>query len=257
MHPILFKLGPFAIHTYGLLLALGAGLGLWLAHRLAPRVDLDPDKTVNVAFWTLFSGLLGSRLVFVMLEPQQFVSEPWRILYLWEGGLVFYGGLAAGIPVGYLLTRRWKMSMLDLLDTLAPGVALAQGFGRLGCFMAGCCFGLPWQGWCAVTFDNPETLAPQGIPLHPVQLYSAASLFVIFLVSFWLFKQRRFSGQVFFTYGLLHGLVRLILEQFRGDWRGEILLLGLTPTGLAAAALALVSAGALLYLSRRGGKERS
>ncbi len=252
MHPILFTVGPFTLHTYGALLAAGALLGLWVVFRLAKRTpELNPDHVLNLAFWALIVGLLGTRVFFVFLEPEGFLEHPWRFFALWEGGLVFYGGIAFAVPLLIILARRWRQPLLPLLDVSAPGLALAQGFGRLGCFSAGCCYGRPWDGVCSVVFSDPHTLAPHDIPLHPAQLYSALELFILFGLLMWLSRRRRFAGQVFFTYGLIHGVSRLVIEQFRGDWRGETLVAGLTTTGLLALVFAVVSAAALFYLNRR------
>jgi len=249
--PVLLSIGPLTLHTYGVLLALGAALGLWLMTRLAKKSGLDPDRVMTLALWLLISGLVGSRLMFVLLEPAQFKSAPWRVLAIWEGGLVFYGGVAAALIVGLILMRRWRMPVLTLLDCVAPGLALAQAIGRLGCFSAGCCYGRVWEGgWCALTFSDPFSLAPRGVPLHPTQLYTSAALLVILGVLLLLWRHRRFAGQIFFTYGFLHGIARVIIETFRADWRGEPIL-GLTPTGWFALALAVVSAAALIYLRRK------
>ena len=256
MHPVLFKLGPFTLHTYGFLLAVGAGLGLWLLGRLARKNNLDPDKVLNLALWVLISGIVGSRLVFVLLEPQQFLARPWRVFYFWEGGLVFYGGLAGGLLAGVILIRRGKLPLWPVLDCFAPALALGQAFGRLGCFFAGCCYGLPHEGWCSVVFNNPRTLAPRGVSIYPTQLFHAAELFALagFLLLVW--PRRRFGGQIFFTYGMVHGVARVIIEQFRGDWRGAPVLAGLTPTAIAALALALLSAFGYFYLASKDKKGR-
>ncbi|MCB2225766.1 MAG: prolipoprotein diacylglyceryl transferase [Desulfarculaceae bacterium] len=251
MHPVLFSIGPLTVHTYGVMLALGAALGLWLYTRLAKAAGLDPERAMSLALWLLISGLIGSRLMFVALEPEQFLHAPWRVLAIWEGGLVFYGGLGGALIVGILLMRRWKLPVLTLMDCVAPALALAQAIGRIGCFSAGCCYGQPWQdGWCSVTFNAPLTLAPRGIPLHPAQLYTSAALLVITGALLLLWPRRRFAGQIFFAYGFMHGIARVIIETFRGDWRGEPFL-GFTPTAWFALGLAVVSAAALVYLSKR------
>ncbi|MEW5913121.1 MAG: prolipoprotein diacylglyceryl transferase family protein, partial [Thermodesulfobacteriota bacterium] len=167
-------------------------------------------------------------------------------------GLVFYGGLAAALGVGLWLFWRWRLPGLTVMDCVAPALALGQAIGRLGCFAAGCCYGQAWPGgWCAVTFSDPRTLAPPNLELHPTQLYTSAALFLITGLLLWLWRHRRFAGQIFFAYGLLHGVARVIIEQFRDDWRGAPLG-PLTATGWFALGLAVVSAGALIYLSRRG-----
>jgi phosphatidylglycerol:prolipoprotein diacylglycerol transferase len=234
------------------MLALGAGLGLIVLTRLAQANDLDPNRVSSLALWVLLTAIAGSRLVFVLLEPESFAKAPWRVFFFWEGGLVFYGGVVAGLITGVLLARRWGIPLLSLLDCFGPGLALGQAFGRIGCFLAGCCYGLPWDGGvCAVVFTDSHTLAPPGIELHPTQLYSSAALFVIFGISLLVWRRRRFAGQVFFTYGALHGVARVVIEQFRGDWRGEAIMFGLTPTALFASLFVIFSAIMLVYLYRR------
>jgi phosphatidylglycerol:prolipoprotein diacylglycerol transferase len=251
LYPELISFGPVTIHTYGAFLALGAGLGLWLLTRLAPANGLDPDRAMTLAVCVLVAGVIGSRAVFVILEWESFANAPGRLIRFWEGGLVFYGGVAAGVPTALFLIKRWKLPALPLLDCLAPALALGQFFGRLGCFSAGCCYGLPWEGWCAVTFNSPLTLAARGIPLHPSQIYHAAELLFVLAVLLLLWRRRVFHGQIFFTYGLLHGVFRVIIEQFRGDYRGEPLIAWVTPTAAFALAFALVSAVALVYLYKK------
>jgi phosphatidylglycerol:prolipoprotein diacylglycerol transferase len=252
MHPILFELGPLTLYSYGAMLALGAGLGLILLSKLAEANDLDPNRVSSLALWVLLAAIAGSRLVFVFLEPAAFIQSPWKVFFFWEGGLVFYGGVAAGFITGVLLARRWKIPFFPLIDCFAPALALGQAFGRIGCFLAGCCYGLPWEGGlCAVVFTDPHTLAPPGLALHPTQLYSSITLFIIFGISLLIWRKRRFAGQVFFTYGLLHGVARVVIEQFRGDWRGEALVFSLTPTALFALGFAAFSAVMLLYLYRK------
>lgn len=253
MHPILFQLGPLTIHTYGALLALGAGLGIVLLVRLAGSAGLDQERVLALATWVLVMAVAGSRLFYVLIEPAQFLRRPWEVFYLWQGGLVFYGGLLGGLATAWWLARRWGLRLLPLMDSFAPALALGQAIGRLGCFSAGCCYGLPWPGgWAAVTFSDPLSLAsPLGLELHPTQIYTAASLAAICGLLLWRWPRRRFAGQVFCTYGLLHGLARVIIEQFRGDWRGEALLGFLTPTALAALGLALASALGLVLLRKQ------
>lgn len=254
MHPVLIELGPLTIYGYGLMIAVGAACGLWLTSRLARLGGLDPDKTLNLLFWILISGLVGSRIAFVFLEPSFFLARPWEFFYLWKGGLVFYGGVALALPVGLWLARRWKLPLLPTMDVVAPGLALGQAFGRIGCFLAGCCYGKETQCSLGVTFSNENSLAPQGIPLHPTQLYHSLEGFLLAGLLYLVCRRKRFAGQVFFLYGMLHGAIRVIIEQYRGDWRGSFILPYITPTGLTAVIFALVSAGAYIYLRRRAAR---
>jgi phosphatidylglycerol:prolipoprotein diacylglycerol transferase len=252
VHPVLFEIGPLTVHSYGAMLALGAGLGLILLGRLAASAGLDPEKMSSLALWVLLAALAGSRLVFVILEPGPFLAAPWRVLFIWEGGLVFYGGVAAGLATGLALARRWSLGVLPMLDCFGPALALGQALGRVGCFLAGCCYGLPWEdGWCAVTFTARGTLAPPGLPVHPTQLYSALALAAICGLTLLAWRRWKGTGMVFCLYGLLHGLARLVIEQFRGDYRGEPVVWGQTPTALFALALALACGAGLVYLARR------
>lgn len=249
MHPVLFHLGPVTLFSYGLLLALGfmAGVG-WSLHE-ARRVGESPDFMLDLAFIGILLAIVGSRLGYVALSWPYFVQNPWEVFKIWQGGLVFYGGLAAALAGGiaYILAKGRKL--LATGDLVAPGIALAQAIGRLGCLMAGCCYGraceLPW----AVTFSDPHTLArPTNLPLHPTQAYASLSLFAIFLLLVLVRRRKAFAGQVFWTYAMLHGLARLVVEHFRGDYTGPPVLVGLTPTQTFALLLFCGSALVLGWL---------
>jgi phosphatidylglycerol:prolipoprotein diacylglycerol transferase len=250
MHPILFQIGPVTIPTYGALVALGMILGLTLSLRLARRDGLDPDAVENLAFVVLLAGLIGARLWFVAIAWDHYRSHPWDVFRLWEGGLVFYGGLIPGIltAVAYMGIKR--MPMFAVGDVLAPGLAIGQAVGRLGCLAAGCCYGretgLPW----AVIFTHPHSLAPQGIPLHPTQLYDALTLGLLFTGLMVLRRFSRRPGLVFWTYAFLQGLGRFLLEPLRNDFRGVSLWGEITSTRGAALGLMVVSTVILAVLVR-------
>ncbi|RJX30542.1 MAG: prolipoprotein diacylglyceryl transferase [Desulfarculus sp.] len=254
MYPILFHLGPLTIHTYGVMLALGVALGAWALAVLARRAGLNQDRVLSLALWTLLAGLAGARLAYLVLEPGPLGPQLKQFFMIWQGGLVFYGGLALAVPVGLWLARRYGLPLLTLLDISAPAMALGQAFGRLGCFFSGDSYGRPWDGPWAVVFSDPHAIAPQGVPLHPTQLYITGALLLIFAFLWWLWPRRRFGGQLILLYGLLHGVARLIIEPLRGDWRGEPLWGWLTPTGLFAALMAAACLAVYLALRRRGGQ---
>lgn len=241
MFPVLFKLGPFTIHTYGLFVALGFLLGIGLAVRTAPRFGLNPRTIQDLAFYIVVAGLVGSRLWFVGIAWEHFRERPLDVFKLWQGGLVFYGGLILAILVAVAYMGIKKLPMFLIGDILAPGLALGQAVGRVGCLAAGCCYGaatdLPW----AIRFTNDQCLAPLNTPLHPTQLYASLGLLVIFAILLFLQRRPHPPGMIFWTYGLLHGLFRPVLETLRGDFRGPAVLGPLTSTQIASLSLAAVS----------------
>ncbi|MCF8042376.1 MAG: prolipoprotein diacylglyceryl transferase [Desulfarculaceae bacterium] len=247
MHPILLRLGPLTIHTYGLMLALGVVLGLLVLRWNARRLGLDPDAVQSEALWLVLAGLAGARLAFFLLEPGPLWPGLKQFFFIWQGGLVFYGGVIAAGTVAWWRAHRRGWALPTLADLLAPSLALGQALGRVGCFFSGDSYGKPWDGPWAVVFRDPHSLAPKGVPLHPTQLYIASSLLVIFGVLTWLVPRRRFAGQIVLLYGLLHGVARVLIEPLRGDWRGETIVAGLTPTGLFALGLATLCLLGLLW----------
>ncbi|MBC8199538.1 MAG: prolipoprotein diacylglyceryl transferase [Desulfobacterales bacterium] len=221
MHPVLLKLGPFSIHTYGFFIAMGFIAGILLAKREAKRLGEDPERIMDLSFYLLIAAIVGSRLFYIFINPEIFVSDILESFRIWNGGLVFYGGFIAALIVGLIYLKIKKMPLWRTMDIAAPSLALGQFFGRLGCFSAGCCYGkacdLPW----AVTFTNPDTLAPIGIPIHPTQLYQALGNLSIFAF-LWFFRTRKkFDGHLFWMYVMLYAIIRSFIEIFRGDFRGE------------------------------------
>lgn len=223
MHPILFKIGPITIYTYGVLIATAFFLGLALAARQARVEGEDPQKIMDLSFYILISAIVGSRLLYIVVEYKEYISNPLRIFKVWEGGLVFYGGFIMAMAVVIIYIRKHGMNLWKVGDILAPSVAIGQGVGRLGCFFAGCCYGretdVPW----AVIFKDPNTLAPMDVHIHPTQLYDSANGFIIFTALIILRKFKKFDGQLFWTYTLLYAVGRFIVEIFRGDERGFVI----------------------------------
>jgi len=218
MHPVLIKIGPLTIHTYGVLIAAGFLLGLALAVRQAKKQGIPSDKIVDLGFYLLIAALIGSRLLFVLVEAGYFLRNPLDIFKIWEGGLVFYGGVIFAIPVAVWYAKKKGLDIWSAADIFAPSLAIGHAIGRLGCFSAGCCYGkhaedLPW----AVTFLDPESLARIGVPLHPTQLYESAGEFINFLILITLRKRRSFKGQLFWAYLLIYSVIRFTVEFFRGD----------------------------------------
>lgn len=217
MYPILFKIGPFTLHTYGLLVALGFIIGIALAVHLGKKEGVPKEKILDIGFYTIIAAIVGSRLFFVIVEYKYFIKNPLEIIKIWEGGLVFYGGVFLAVPVLLWYFRKNNFPVWKTLDLFTPSLSIGHVLGRIGCFCAGCCHGKPTDVPWAVTFKDPHSLAVLGIPLHPTQLYESAAEFIVFTFLLILRKHKKFDGQIFWTYMLLYSIVRFIIEFFRGD----------------------------------------
>ncbi len=250
MYPILYKIGPINLYTYGFFLALGFLIAILVAAREAKRLGLPEGRFFDLCFYILLAAIVGSRLFFVIVDPGPFLRNPLKIFAIWEGGLVFHGGLIAALATVVFLLRRYKMPWRPTFDALAVGMPLGVTFGRIGCFMAGCCFGSPSNLPWSVRFTNPESLCPIQEPLHPAQLYEALLSLMVFGVVFWLRKRKRFDGQILLTYFLLAGLVRFTVEFFRAstlaDPRGPEIIFHMPATQVFALGIAIIS-GAFLW----------
>ena len=181
-----------------------------------------------------------------------YLDHPADIFKLWNG-LAFYGGFLLALPVGLWMIRRKKLPVAKVADIFALGVALGLVFGRMGCFMAGCCHGLPTDLPLGVTFFEPACLArPLGVPLHPTQLYSSGLALLLFGL-LWLQKRRwkRFDGQVVLSFILLYSAGRFLIEFVRGDNRGEFFGGALSSSQLIALPLVVISLVLLIWLARR------
>jgi phosphatidylglycerol:prolipoprotein diacylglycerol transferase len=213
--------GPFTLHTYGLLLAVAFLAGLFVASRQAKRAGLDSNRVTDMAVWVLIAGLVGAKLMLVVVDWGHYSTSPRELWSLFQSGGVFYGGLIGGMLMAWWYARRYALSGWPTADVLAPGVVLGQAFGRLGCFFAGCCYGKPASVPWAVTFTssyaNRHVGTPVDIALHPSQLYESLACFLIFFFLLWLAPRKRFAGQVVLAYALLYSLARFGLEFFRGD----------------------------------------
>ena len=255
MHPILFELGPLSLRSYGLLVALAFYSGLQLARWAAHRRGISDVFILDLCLVLILSGLLGARLFYVALNATYFLSKPWDIFKVWEGGLVFYGGFLGAAAAGVFFARLRHQSVGIVADCIAPALALGQAVGRLGCFFAGCCYGRPTTHFWAIQFKDPAALAPLGIDLHPVQLYESA-LCLALAAGLWLLFKRypKSNGRVFWIYVIAYGVLRFFLEGFRGDDRGRVLA-GLQPSQWVALIAIVVGSGVLstLHSSKKEG----
>ena len=252
MHPVLFRIGDgLAIHTYGFFVAMGVLAGIFFAKHEAKRLGLDFEKVVDMCFYVIIAAIVGSRLFYVFINMDFFMAAPLEVFKIWTGGLVFYGGFIGAALVVVIYIKIYHLPLGKICDIGALSLPLGHALGRIGCFFAGCCYGktcqLPW----AITFHNPDSLAPLNIPLHPTQLYSSASNLIIFLILLFCRPHKSYDGQLFWMYIILYGINRSIIEIFRGDFRGgEVFgIFSISQTiGLSSALFAVVM---LVILGRK------
>ncbi|MFO7838841.1 MAG: prolipoprotein diacylglyceryl transferase [Desulfosalsimonadaceae bacterium] len=251
MHPVVFQINEFAIHTYGLFVALGVLAGVFFAKFEARRTGLAEEKILDLCFYIIMAAIVASRIFYVATFPSHFISHPLEIFMIWKGGLVFYGGFIGAVAAALLYVRIQHLPLGKCADIAGLSIPLGHFLGRLGCFFAGCCYGkacdLPW----AVTFSHPESLAPLHTAIHPTQLYHSAGNLAIFLLLFSMRRKKRFDGQIFWLYVLLYGIVRSVIEVFRGDARGGMIPGSLSVSQGIGLSLAAVAAFVLLILWKR------
>jgi phosphatidylglycerol---prolipoprotein diacylglyceryl transferase len=223
VHPVLFDFGGFPIYSYGVLVAGGVLLGLWYARRQAPRAGLDPDRVWNLGIYVVLTALVMAKVWLVVINWHYYADHPREIfsIQLLQSGGTFFGGVLGAIALVVIYTVVTKTSLVALLDCYSAGLPLGHAIGRLGCFMAGCCYGKPTTLPWGVTFTNPIAArlvgTPMGIPLHPTQLYESFAEFCNFAILVWIGKRQSFRGEILATYLLLYGIERGAIEFVRGD----------------------------------------
>lgn len=230
MHPILLELGPLTIYSYGVFLASAYLLGLWMAVRRANAAGLDGNRVLDLGIWVIIAALVGAKALLFIVDFRYFTSSWDSFMTLVRSGGVFYGGLIAAVVVCIYQLRKHKLPLWTSGDLFAPGIALGYMVGRLGCLLAGCCYGRPTDVAWAVTFTDAAAAANVGTPLnvalHPTQLYeSLAGLVILVVLLVTEGRGRSFPGRTFWRFVLMYSVLRFGIEYFRGDPRGEVLAL--------------------------------
>ncbi len=268
MHPTLFTFEIFErelpYYSYGAMLAIAFLVGAALAAWNGRREGVARERVITLSILILVSSLLGGRTLHVMMAD----NPGGGVLSAQSGGFAYYGGLMGGIAVSLAYCRYHGIPFLRMADTMVPSIALGQGFGRLGCLLAGCCWGrsahsplpdwlpgvasLEWPTNLAITFMHPDSLAPRGIAMVPTQVASSISCFLIFVVLWFVVRPRKtFMGQQLAAYLLMYPVLRSFWELFRGDPRG--LYLGETLSTSQLVSVPMFACG--LWLMWRGRKQ--
>lgn len=236
MYPILFKLGPLTVHTYGVAMAVAFLIGVFLIRHGAKVRGYHPDIAYDIVLAAMVGGIFGARLVYVIDYWSQFVANPSSIFAIWQGGLIFYGGLIGGALAVLAVVKLKKLPVGKVADMVAPALALGSAIGRLGCFSQGCCYGKETSAPWAVTFTDRLSFAqPLGVPLHPTQLYEFAYNLIILGALMWARPRIKSDGLLFWMFVTLYGLFRFIVEFFRAN---PTFYLGMSASQLFSAVLA-------------------
>jgi phosphatidylglycerol:prolipoprotein diacylglycerol transferase len=226
MYPEIFHLS--FLHTYGVLVATAFLLGLWMASRLARRAGLKEEAVANLGIYCSLAAIGGAKLMMFLVDMGYYVQHPGEIfsIYTLQAGGVFYGGLVAALGVAWWYMRKTHLPLLKTADVFAPSIALGHGIGRLGCFAAGCCWGVACDRPWAVTFTDPAANhlvgVPLGVALHPTQLYEAFAEFAIFGLLYRRIAKPHSAGSVIALYLMLYSAVRFTVEFFRFHDQGNL-----------------------------------
>jgi len=229
MFPILFKIGPITIHAYGFMMALGVAFGFWFLYVQSKKQGLNASKMMDFAFFTILISLVGAKLILLIGNFSYYLNYPGELFSLARSGGVFQGGLIFGFIFALWYLRKHKIPTWKAADIIATALALGHGFGRIGCFSAGCCYGrvcsVPW----GVTFQNDYSHDLVGVPLntsiHPAQLYEAVLNFLNFFILFLFLRKKKFDGQVFSFYIINYSIIRYVVEFYRGDHPEKLFLI--------------------------------
>ncbi len=241
----LFSIGPITIHGYGAMIALGILCCIFLAVYRAKKLSLNPEAVMDIAIFGVIMGFVGAKIMYAIVEFPTFLQDPMAVLG--SEGFVVYGGIILGVITAIAYCRIKKLVFLEYFDLCAPSIALAQGFGRIGCFLAGCCYGRETTSPLGVVF--PEgCMAPAGVKLLPTQLFSSAGDFLIMAILLVYSKKAKHTGDVGAMYLLLYGFGRFCIEMLRNDNRGTV---GILSTSQFISIIIVMGAFALFYFNRK------
>ena len=215
----LFSIGNFPVNGYGAMIGLGILLCTAMACYRAKKKGLEQEVVMDIILISALAGFGGAKLLYMLIEFRQLIKDPLSVIG--SSGFVVYGGIITGILCVMLYCKKKNLHFAEYFDLIMPSAALAQGFGRIGCFLAGCCYGIRTRSPIGVTFPT-SGLAPAGVSLLPAQLFFAAADFLHVLILLWLSKRAKHTGDVGIAYLLFYGIGRFALEFMRSDRRGFV-----------------------------------
>lgn len=247
----LFTIGPVTIYGYGLMIGIGFLAGLITACNRAKKFGLDSDIVYGLGFTSLIGGMLCAKLLYCIVEFKEFIKNPAMIFT--SDGFVVYGGIIGGVILGYTYCRLKKVQFLKYFDLVMPSIAIAQGFGRLGCTLAGCCYGRETSSAFGITYHE-SLIAPNGVKLIPTQIISSAGDFLIAVILI-IYADRIYkslgekaTGKVGLLYVIMYSVGRFFIEFLRNDYRGNI---GIFSTSQCIAVVLLIIVLGVFFVKHR------
>ena len=250
MYPELFHIGGFTVFSYGFFIMFGVFLAFLFFYLNRNEIKLNVDQISELFLWCFASVFLGGKVFYFFEKPIYYMGHIGEFFHNMGQGFVFYGSFIFTIPTIVWWFRKNKVPVAFGFDFLAIGGSLVHGFGKIGCFMAGCCHGIQCSSDVGFVFTNPKSAAnPLNVPLYPDQLWDAAAILLIFVFMMLYRKSKKFNGEIFLIYAILYGIIRFITENYRGDEsRGYIIKGVLTHSQLVAIVVVIV--GFVVYVNR-------
>lgn len=233
MHPVLISFGRLNVYSWGFMLAVAVIIAIFGLRKMFKEEGYDPDSVIDLVIILVVAGVLGSRVAYIVLyQWQEFITNPWAVLSFANGGfsgLVWYGAFLLTVPLFIWFVKRRGYQMWNVLDMLAPFVALGYAIVRIGCFLNGCCYGEITHSALGVVFP-----AVDGLARYPTQLFSSGLNFILFIGLIYYYPRRTFSGQIFILYLMGYSIYRFIVEYYRDSLinfgpftMGQVVTLGL------------------------------
>jgi phosphatidylglycerol:prolipoprotein diacylglycerol transferase len=258
VHPIILKAGKFVVYSYSLMVVAAFIFSVLYVYLESKRIGEDQGKAVDLGIYTFILSFVGARLLHCMIYWRTYIKDPVRIFKIWEGGLVYYGGLILCIMVVAAFIRRHNLNLAKWMDMCAPVAMITLVCGRIGCFLNGCCYGTVAPSWLAWSVKYPPGNMPlelAGAPLHPTPLYEMLAAGIILAFVIWRSRHKKFEGEITWLTLCLYSIARLLLEFLRADPRGGIAALHLSTSQLISAILFVISGYFLATNYRKPGTQ--
>jgi len=269
VHSKLFQIGPLEIHSYGLALALSFLLGIYFSMYRARKRGIDPNQVVDLSVGIVISAILGARFLYVIFHLDEFRGHWWDTVNPFQSsgqvgiaGLTMLGGFIAAVAFSLIYMRLKKLPVLKISDLLVPAVGLGYFITRIGCFLNGCCYGLPTDMPWGMVFpqDSPAGYCYPGQAIHPAQLYSSFYGLVIFGLTLFLERYKKFDGFLLFVFFILYGVSRFTVDLFR-YYENSMVMLRLGNFSISVnqgiSILLILLGGLLIFIYSRRSKKLS